>query len=60
MKGEIIGTLGGSVKLQGSCCHLRIKSEPLIEDLRFKSEHPLEVLVFEGLGIDELVFMPES
>ena len=29
-------------------------------DLRIKSEPPLEVLIFEGLNVNKLVFMPES
>jgi len=41
-------------------CHLRFKSEPFLRDLRLKSEHPLEGLVFKDLGIDQLVLVPES
>ena len=41
-------------------CQLRFKSEQVLRDLRFKTGHPPEVLGFEGLDVNKLLFMPKS
>ena len=41
-------------------CHLRFKSGQVLRDLRFKTGHPPEVLGFEGLNVNKLLFMPKS
>jgi len=53
-----INAVLGQAKFRG--CQLRFKSGQVYRDLRLKTGHPLEVLGFEGLDVNKLVFVPES